>query len=69
MPRLSAWFYTLLQFHVIFIILYTVNGMCLQMYCGDGRSSSMATLWFQAPEADVQSLFHDEYRECQLKSG
>ena len=38
----------------------------LQMYCGDGKSSSMATLWFQAPEASVRSLFHDEYGKCWL---
>jgi len=37
--------------------LFTV----LQMYCGDGKTSSMATLWFSSPESTVKSLFHDSY--------
>jgi len=45
-------------FFAFFFMLFS------QMYCGDGKSSSMATLWFQAPEASVRSLFHDEYGRC-----
>jgi chloride channel 7 len=37
------------------------NAYPLQMYCNDGQSSSMATLWFQSPEASVRSLFHDPF--------
>jgi len=33
------------------------------MYCPDGQSNSMATLWFQPPESSVKSLFHDPYGE------
>ncbi|ESN89911.1 hypothetical protein HELRODRAFT_194758 [Helobdella robusta] len=33
----------------------------LQLFCPDGHSSSMATLWFQSPESSLKSLFHDPF--------
>lgn len=57
-----------------FTIIIATSGLCmfktigeehfctvLQMYCGDGKTSSMATLWFSSPESTVKSLFHDSY--------
>ncbi|XP_050541716.1 H(+)/Cl(-) exchange transporter 7 [Daktulosphaira vitifoliae] len=31
----------------------------LQLNCNDGEYNSMASLWFQVPEASVRSFFHD----------
>ncbi|CAB3367294.1 Hypothetical predicted protein [Cloeon dipterum] len=31
----------------------------VQLYCGDGEYSAVASIWFQNPEASVRSLFHD----------
>lgn len=35
------------------------NNFPLQVFCHDGQSSSMATMWMQTPEESVKSLFHD----------
>ncbi|XP_064629427.1 H(+)/Cl(-) exchange transporter 7-like isoform X2 [Lineus longissimus] len=53
-----------------FVLIYTVN-TCqplgkdptenpLQFFCSDGEYNTMASLFFQTPEASVKSLFHDQ---------
>ncbi|CAG0900265.1 unnamed protein product [Cyprideis torosa] len=35
------------------------NKYPVQLMCGDGQYNTLASIWFQTPEASVRSLFHD----------